>query len=157
MAERIRDTLKMQFQFTLPWREQQGWILISTHTPPFQLTLPRREQQLKISQKVFVLIVSTHAPAQGAIFQVSSPKASLNVSTHAPIQGAINNRKANNLLYACFNSRSHVGSDQQLKASASADLEFQLTLPRREQLRTCDTPTVFSFTFQLTLPRREQF
>ena len=99
--------------------------------------------------------VSIHAPTKGAtILSVALSRLSF-VSIHAPTKGATIKAEAWNRMTACFNPRSHEGSDWAQVCTFFENTWFQSTLPRRER-QQCGAPVSVECEFQSTLPRRER-
>ena len=108
---RHSGTVSGMFQSTLPRRERRCCDNGDNHGKEFQSTLPRRER----------LVIQDF------------PAPHLYVSIHAPTKGATKRLYCFRFLNACFNPRSHEGSDDNTTDTLPTTGQFQSTLPRRER------------------------
>ena len=99
------------FQSTLPRRERPKTMTLKKKTCRFQSTLPRRERRFVATVLCAAREISIHAPAKGATCYQAGRPCDPMISIHAPAKGA---------------TRTGILS--------GSGIGFQSTLPRRERL-----------------------
>ena len=120
------------FQPTLPHGERQSTRSPKTTSGWFQPTLPHGERLLTHDATLRAKIVSIHAPTWGATAWRSAFVERMMVSIHAPAWRATI-RLGLQGESACFNPRSHTGSDTARLQYLSRVCRFQSTLPHGER------------------------
>ena len=102
-------------------------------TAVFQSTLPRGERQWRPDGCHKPVFISIHAPTRGATWRPDGCHKPVFISIHAPTRGATTYPRDLRYTQKHFNPRSHAGSDYGGCREASAEVQFQSTLPRGER------------------------
>ena len=121
------------FQSTLPRKERLMSEGVTLPSISFQSTLPRKERRGCPPAICVHCIISIHAPTKGATSSAHQCVTVLAISIHAPTKGATTVR-----IYDFFDIDISIHAPTKgataTANSASKDLKFQSTLPRKERL-----------------------